>query len=108
MTDTETPRTNATDRPDGSTSPPAPDEYEVPPGDEPVVCTHCGAPFADADLLALHRGIEHAAALDEAEREAFDDAYEAESEALRLFRLQALGALVMLYFGLLMAYAVFA
>ena len=70
------------------------------------VCEHCGAPFADDDLLALHRGHEHAEAIDEDEREAFEDAYEAEQEEIRLFRLKAVGALVLIYFGFLMVYAV--
>jgi hypothetical protein len=85
-----------------------PDEYDLPPDADPAVCGHCGAPFADDDLLSLHRGIDHADALDETERDAFEAAYENEEEELRLFRLKALGALVLLYFGLLMTYSVFA
>jgi hypothetical protein len=105
MTDTA-PR--SADGTDPATDLSDPREYDVPTDAEPVVCAHCGAPFADDELLALHRGIDHADALDGAEREAFEDAYEAESEDLRLFRLKALGALVVLYFGLLMMYSVFA
>lgn len=71
-----------------------------------IVCEYCGAPFADDDLLALHRGHEHAEAIDEDEREAFEDAYGAEQDEIRRFRLKALGALVLLYFGFLMVYAV--
>jgi len=89
------------------TTAPTAEDYEVPREAEPVVCDHCGAPFAEEELLALHRGIDHADALDEAERDAFEDAYESETEELRLFRLKALGALVLLYFGLLMMYSVF-
>ncbi|RXK52049.1 C2H2-type zinc finger protein [Halorientalis pallida] len=85
-----------------------PDEYDLPSDADPVVCDHCGAPFAEAELLALHRGIDHADALDASERDAFEDAYESEEERLRLFRLKALGALVFLYFGLLITYSVFA
>ena len=107
MTDTDSP----TDRGGitaGNDRDPVPEEYDLPPDADPAVCGHCGAPFADAELLALHRGIDHAAALDAAERDAFDEAYESEQEQLRLFRLKALGALVLLYFGLLMTYSVFA
>ena len=85
-----------------------PAEYDLPPDAEPVVCAHCGAPFADAELLALHRGIDHADAIDESERDAFEEAYESEEKRLRVFRLKALGALVLLYFGLVMTYSVFA
>lgn len=79
-------------------------DYER-PEDSPV-CEYCGAPFATPDLLALHRGHEHGDQLDDAEREAFESAYESEQADIRLFRLKALGALVLLYFGFLMVYAV--
>jgi len=74
------------------------------PDDAPT-CDRCGDAFPTADLLALHRGHAHDA-LSEDERAAFEAAREADTESLRLFRLQALGALVLLYFGFLMAYAV--
>ncbi|WP_424018290.1 C2H2-type zinc finger protein [Halorientalis pallida] len=106
MTDT----TQSTDR-SGTVTGPEPEipaEYDLPPDADPSVCAHCGAPFADEELLALHRGIDHPDALDESERDAFEAAYESEQERLRLFRLKALGALVLLYFGLLITYSVFA
>lgn len=78
------------------------------PVDGPHECTYCGRRFVDADLLALHRGLDHPAAIDEAERDAFRDAYEAEESELRLFRLKALLALVVLYFLFLFAFSVFA
>ncbi|MFB6083889.1 MAG: C2H2-type zinc finger protein [Halorientalis sp.] len=104
MTDTDSP----TDRADtAGTDAEIPDAYDLPPDADPEVCGYCGAPFADDELLALHRGLDHADAIDAAERDAFEEVYEAEEERLRLFRLQALGALVLLYFGLLIAYSVF-
>jgi hypothetical protein len=110
MTDTDTPtkRADTAAGTDPATEPTVPVDYELPPDADPVVCRHCGAPFANEELLALHRGIDHADALDEAERDAFDAAYESEDERLRLFRLKALGALVLLYFGLLITYSVVA
>lgn len=75
--------------------------------DRPVECAYCGRRFADGDLLALHRGFEHPAAIDDEERAAFETAYAAEDEDLRLFRLKALLALIVLYFTLLFAYSVF-
>jgi hypothetical protein len=74
---------------------------------DPMRCEHCQQRFADADLLALHQGLEHEGTLTTAEREAFETAYNAEAEELRLFRLKALLALVLLYFLLLFAYSVF-
>jgi hypothetical protein len=74
--------------------------------DDGVGCEYCGALFAAPELLALHRGHEHGERLDESEREAFEAAYEAEQADIRRFRLKALGALVLLYFGFLMVYAV--
>jgi hypothetical protein len=75
------------------------------PADAPR-CSYCGRPFPDEQLLALHRGLEHYDDLDESERDAYEDAYLAENAALRSFRLRALAALVVLYFGFLMLYAV--
>ncbi|PSQ25681.1 DNA-binding protein [Halobacteriales archaeon QS_8_65_32] len=72
-----------------------------------IECAYCGRRFAERELLALHRGVEHAEELDEREREAFDAAYGDEEEELRHFRLKALLALMALYFLLLFAYSVF-
>jgi len=84
-----------------------PEGYVLPDGEAPEQCDYCGAPFSNPDLLALHRGLEHEDVLDEDEREQFETAHEAENEEVRLFRLKALGLLVLLYFGLLMAFSVF-
>jgi hypothetical protein len=75
------------------------------PADAPR-CSYCGTPFPDEELLALHRGLDHYDDLDDAERDAYEDAYLAENADLRSFRLRALAALVVLYFGFLMLYAV--
>jgi len=87
---------------------PTPDaEVEFAPRDEgPFDCRYCGQRFTREQWLALHRGLDHEGLTDE-ERAAFLAAREAEDEQLRLFRLKALGALVVLYFGFVMAYAVF-
>jgi hypothetical protein len=80
-------------------------EYDVPDGDEPAECGYCGRPFAREEWLALHRGLQHPNQLDDAEATAFQDAYDEEETAIGNFRLRALGALIALYFCLLMIYA---
>lgn len=75
--------------------------------DEPGYdCEHCGARFPTFRQYALHRGVRHPERLDDAERETFAAAREDERERLRLFRLRAVGVLVVAYFGFLMLYAV--
>lgn len=74
--------------------------------DEAVICDYCGRPFAREELLVLHHGQHHSEALTESERDAFEEVFDDEQERIRLFRLKALGALVILYFGFLMVYAV--
>jgi len=68
-------------------------------------CPYCGRPFAREKLLALHCGHAHAEKLTDEEQSAFEAAFEDERTALRRFRLKALGALVVLYFGFLLVYA---
>ncbi|QCC46980.1 DNA-binding protein [Halobellus limi] len=72
------------------------------------VCEDCGRRFYTADLLVLHRGVTHPEALDDAERDAYREAYAAEERAIRSFRIRALGILVALYFGFLFLYVVYA
>ena len=74
----------------------------------PIECPYCERPFADSQLLALHAGLEHGEALTPPEEQAYLDAYEAESEAIRMFRLKAIIALIAIYFLLLFSYSVFA
>ena len=97
---------HTTDRPE--TDPTASQEYTVPPDADPLRCEYCAVPFVEETSLALHRGLEHESRLTETQQAAFEAAYDAEREEIRLFRLKALAALVVLYFGLLMTYSVFA
>lgn len=82
-------------------------QFDVPGDASPSVCTRCGRPFPDERPLALHRVYDHPDAVTDAEREAAEAAYDAETDELRRFRLLALGGVVLLYFGFLFAYAVF-
>jgi hypothetical protein len=70
---------------------------------ERVRCPRCNEPFHTERLRDLHLGYEHGG-LDSAEREAFEEAYREESAEIRRFRLKVIGALVVLYFGLLFVY----
>ena len=78
---------------------------EVPADAAVHECPDCGRPFETADYLALHRGLAHADSLSQTDHEAFDDARETEAAAIRRFRLKALGVVVVVYFVLLMVYA---
>lgn len=68
-------------------------------------CQYCGRTVATEELLALHKGHTHDWRLDEAERAAYEAAYRAETETLRVYRLKVIAVLVLLYFGSLFAYA---
>lgn len=83
-------------------------DHAVPPDAEAFACPECGEPFARERHRRLHRGLAHYDALDESAREAYAEAYAAEEGDIRRFRIVALGALVLIYFGFLFAYAVFA
>ncbi|WP_254523018.1 DUF7410 domain-containing protein [Natrinema caseinilyticum] len=75
-------------------------------GDEPPVrCPYCGRPFRRDRYESLHRGLEHSERLSVRERAAYDRARGEENPAVRRVRLEALGVLVLLYFGLLIVAA---
>lgn len=81
-------------------------DVSIPADASPVECRFCGRPFSTESRRILHEGLDHYERLDDATRRAFADAYEAEQEAIRVFRVKALGALVVLYFGFLWAYSI--
>jgi hypothetical protein len=86
------------------TTPPEPAEPSASSG-PPYDCPYCDRAFHRESYLALHRGQTHPDDLTDAERQAFETARDEEEEELRLFRLQALAALVFIYFGFLLVYA---
>lgn len=77
-------------------------------GDPPHRCDRCGRPFDRETWLTLHLGHAHPADLSDDEIERFREAHADEEDALARFRLLALGALVLIYFGLLLVYALLA
>ena len=82
---------------------------EVPPEEAPAgVCEYCKQPFRTTERLVLHKGLEHPHLLAEPEREAFLNARADEEDDLRMIRVKALGMLVLVYFGFLFLYAIFA
>jgi hypothetical protein len=81
-------------------------EYEIPPDASPVDCPHCERPFVRERHRDIHVGLEHGDLADEPARTAIADAIDSERQELRLFRLKAVMALVLLYFGLLFTYSI--
>jgi hypothetical protein len=79
---------------------------DAPPTETTYDCNYCGRPFAREQYRTLHVGLDHHDECTEAEVEAFQDAYRDESEEIRLFRLKAIAALVLLYFGFLFTYSI--
>ena len=80
------------------------EQLHEPASDDAAVCVYCGRRFVRGDHLALHYGLDHAEAITDAERDAFESAHAEEREALRLFRLKAVFVLVVLYFLFFVAY----
>lgn len=80
-------------------------DYSVPDDAEVATCDHCGAPFPNERIRALHEGLRHADALTPDQRERVEAAREEESDELRLFRYKSLAGLVLLYFLFLLVYA---
>ncbi len=83
-------------------------ETDVPANATPIVCEHCGFELTDEKQYRLHLGLEHYGQLSEADRQTFRETYHEEEADLNRFRIIALGALVMLYFGFLIVYALLA
>lgn len=92
---------------DGTTDGDRP-ETVVPDDATPLVCPYCGFELVEETQYRLHLGWEHYDRLPADDRERFADAYRAEEAALNRFRIVALGALVALYFGFLLVYALLA
>jgi len=83
-----------------------PIETTVPDDADAHRCPYCDRPFASRERVDLHVGLQHYEGCDDAQADAFEDAYTAENQSIRLFRLKAAAVVVLLYFGLLMVYSV--
>ncbi len=73
--------------------------------DPPTRCPYCGRPFRRTRYERLHRGRAHPERLSSRERAALERARREEDEAIRRVRLYAVGAVVVIYFGLLIVAA---
>lgn len=81
--------------------------YAVPDGEAPAArCPYCGRPFARSRLRRLHVGEWHRDECTDAERTAYEAAYDAESDDLFRYQLTLVAGLVALFFGFVYVYAV--
>jgi hypothetical protein len=81
------------------------DRYDIPDGETSADCPYCGRPFVEEQLRDLHLGVDHPERLDDEQRDAYEAAAESEDDALRRHTIAAIGLLVVLYFGLLIVFA---
>src|SRR6056297_2545419 len=72
-------------------------DVRVPDGETPARCPHCQRPFRTERLRALHVGDFHGRDCTDDEREAYDEAREAEREALFVYHLKVVAGLVAVY-----------
>lgn len=73
-------------------------ETTIPDDDAPLAeCPYCDRPFASESLRALHIGERHSDECTSNERDAYDAAYEAESDTLFVYHLKVIAALILVY-----------
>jgi hypothetical protein len=80
------------------------DDAREPTGTDAVRCPYCGRPLRDAGLRALHVGEVHDDRWTAGEREAYERARDAETDALFRYHVKVVAALVVLVFGLTYTY----
>lgn len=81
---------------------------DIPAEETSEICSYCGNPFPDGEILSLHKGRTHVEVLSEEERASVREARELEADELHMFQLKALFVLVLLYFALVLTYAILA
>lgn len=69
-------------------------------------CPYCDRKFPNQEILTHHKGRAHTDDLSEREQNSFRNALDQEAKQLRIYQLQALILLILLYFGFLLIYAV--
>lgn len=81
-------------------------ETTVPENETPAArCPYCRRPFRSDRLYALHLGHAHWDDCTDAERDAYEGAYDAESDDLFVFHLKVIAALVLIYVVFTVTYA---
>ena len=78
----------------------------VPDDVQPEICPYCERPLPDTEAVTLHKGLEHWDDLSDDERDAFRTTYDNEQSDLRRFQLQAMLALILIYFAFLFTYSI--
>ena len=82
-------------------------ETYVPPGEEPVAqCPYCGRPFRTERARDLHLGELHTEELYPEEREAHDQAVDAEDEDIFMYHLRIVAAIAVVYAVFVLVYMV--
>lgn len=80
-------------------------EMTVPSDETPAVhCPYCGRPFVTEQLWMLHLGDSHQDEWTETEREEHEEAYKTESDALFIYHMKVIVALVVLFFAFMYTY----
>ncbi|GAB3034911.1 DUF7410 domain-containing protein [Natronobiforma cellulositropha] len=75
------------------------EEYDVPPGEDPVAtCPYCERPFTSEQLATVHIGVRHTDVCSEAEREAYEEELEAAEHDLFTFHAKAAVSIFLIYF----------
>lgn len=75
------------------------DEYDIPREAEPARCPYCDRPFRTSQLRTLHIGERHPDRATAEEESAYESARSAESDAMFLFHLKVIAALILIYMG---------
>lgn len=79
----------------------------VPQNESPTAqCPYCDRPFTSETLRALHIGETHPTECTAAEHDAYDEAYDAESDELFVYHLKVVAALILLYGAFTMLYTI--
>jgi uncharacterized C2H2 Zn-finger protein len=72
-------------------------DVRIPDDETPARCPHCRRPFRTERLRALHVGDFHGGDCTENQRDAYDEAREAEREDLFVYHLKVVAGLVAVY-----------
>ena len=82
-------------------------DIEIPAEETPAAsCSYCDRPFQSDRACALHVGEVHDANSTEAEKEAYEEAREAERDELFYFHMKVVVALAAIYFVVVLVYMV--